>query len=210
MFRIKYRKTTNASPVNSTVHKKTRQASILPVLFKAFGPSFLFGSTLKLSSDLFLFISPQILRLIIGFVETPVNNLGVDQKFGNESAVSNSTLINVGREPLWHGIFFAFSMFAVTAFQTIFKTHHLHRMSIVGQRIRTALIGAIFKKSLVLSNSVRKESTVGEIVNLMAVDAQRFMDLTENINIIWSAPLQIGLALYFLWQLLGLSVLAGE
>ena len=43
----------------------------------------------------------------------------------------------------------------------------------------------------------------------MAVDAQRFMDLTTYINMIWSAPLQIGLALYFLWQILGPSVLAG-
>lgn len=67
----------------------------------------------------------------------------------------------------------------------------------------------LHKKALTLSNTARKESTVGEIVNLMAVDAQRFMDLTAYINMIWSAPLQIGLALYFLWDLLGPSVLAG-
>jgi ATP-binding cassette, subfamily C (CFTR/MRP), member 1 len=35
------------------------------------------------------------------------------------------------------------------------------------------------------------------------------MDLTTYLNMIWSAPLQIALALYFLWQLLGPSVLAG-
>jgi len=53
------------------------------------------------------------------------------------------------------------------------------------------------------------ESTVGEIVNLMSVDAQRFMDLTGYLNMLWSAPLQILLSMYFLWQLLGPSVLAG-
>ncbi len=41
---------------------------------------------------------------------------------------------------------------------------------------------------------------MGEIVNLMSVDAQRFMDLITYINMIWSAPLQVVLALYFLWQ----------
>ena len=82
-------------------------------------------------------------------------------------------------------------------------------MFYVGLRIRTALISAIYRKALVMSNSARKESTVGEIVNLMAVDAQRFMDLTTYINMLWSAPLQISLALYFLWQILGPSVLAG-
>ncbi|XP_042311068.1 ATP-binding cassette sub-family C member 3 isoform X6 [Sceloporus undulatus] len=43
----------------------------------------------------------------------------------------------------------------------------------------------------------------------MSVDAQRFMDLTTFLNMLWSAPLQICLALYFLWQGLGPSVLAG-
>lgn len=37
----------------------------------------------------------------------------------------------------------------------------------------------------------------------MSVDAQRFMDLMAYINMLWSAPLQIALALYFLWQHLG-------
>lgn len=38
------------------------------------------------------------------------------------------------------------------------------------------------------------------MVNLMSVDAQRFMDLITYINMVWSAPLQVVLALYFLWQ----------
>ena len=46
---------------------------------------------------------------------------------------------------------------------------------IVSMNIRTALISTIYKKALVMSNSARKESTVGEIVNLMSVDVQRFM-----------------------------------
>jgi len=43
----------------------------------------------------------------------------------------------------------------------------------------------------------------------MAVDAHKFIDLIPLLNFIWSAPLQICLAVYFLWQLLGPSVLAG-
>lgn len=55
-------------------------------------------------------------------------------------------------------------------------------------------------QALVISSSARSSSTVGEMVNLMSVDAQRFMDLITYINMIWSAPLQVVLALYFLWQ----------
>lgn len=41
---------------------------------------------------------------------------------------------------------------------------------------------------------------MGEIVNLMSTDAQRFMDLAPFLNLVVSVPLQIILAMYFLWQ----------
>lgn len=159
-------------------------ASILPALCKAFGPTFLFGAMLKLANDVLTFVSPQILKWLIGFIGDP-------------------------EAEDWKGIFYSVMLFVVASVQTLFLAQYFNRMMFVGLRIRTALVSAIYRKSLIMSNSARKESTVGEIVNLMAVDAQRFMDLTAYINMIWSAPLQIGLALYFLWDILGPSVLAG-
>ena len=50
---------------------------------------------------------------------------------------------------------------------------------------------------------------VGETTNLMAIDSQKFMDMVLLINIIWSSPLQIALAMYFLWDILGAASLAG-
>lgn len=94
-------------------------------------------------------------------------------------------------------------MLVVASVQTIVLSQYFYRMMLVGLRTRTALISSIYRKSLRMSNASRKESTVGEIVNLMSVDAQRFMELTTYLNMIWSAPLQIALALYFLWDLLG-------
>ena len=43
----------------------------------------------------------------------------------------------------------------------------------------------------------------------MSVDAQRLVDICQFINQLWSAPLQMVICLYFLWQTLGPSVLAG-
>ena len=50
---------------------------------------------------------------------------------------------------------------------------------------------------------------MGEIVNLMSVDAQRLMDLMSYFNMIWSAPLQIVLSLIFLYLTMGPSIFAG-
>lgn len=170
--------------------KKKGDASIMPPIIKSFGGVFLFGAMMKFITDVLTFAQPQVLRLIIGFVED----------YSDDKAEN---------QPEWKGILYAVALFLLAAVQTIILGQYFHRMFIVGLRIRTALINAIYRKALVISNATRKESTVGEIVNLMAVDAQRFMDLTTYLNMLWSAPLQIGLALYFLWQLLGPSVLAG-
>nr|XP_032515249.1 multidrug resistance-associated protein 1 [Danaus plexippus plexippus] len=173
---------TSAS-VNFKPDKEVKPASILPALCLAFGGEFLFGALLKLVNDVLMFLSPQLLKLLIGFVDT--------------------------KETVWKGYLYAVGLFACATAQTLLLSHYFTRMYLVGMRIRTALTSAVYRKSMRISNSARKETTVGEIVNLMAVDAQRFVELTAYLNMIWSAPLQIALALYFLWGILGPSVLAG-
>uniref|UniRef100_A0A8C5AHJ8 ABC-type glutathione-S-conjugate transporter n=1 Tax=Gadus morhua TaxID=8049 RepID=A0A8C5AHJ8_GADMO len=161
-----------------------RQPSFLWALIRAFGPFFLIGSAYKLLQDLISFVSPQLLRLLISFTK---------QKGA----------------PDWWGYALAFLMFFTALLQTLILHQHFQYCFVTGMRLRTAIIGAIYRKSLVITNAAKRKSTVGEIVNLMSVDAQRFMDLTTFLNMLWSAPLQIILALYFLWQNLGPSVLAG-
>ncbi|XP_057660508.1 multidrug resistance-associated protein 1 isoform X6 [Diorhabda carinulata] len=173
----------DSASVDFISSKKKKQASILPALFKCFGPVYLFGALLKLVQDLLTFASPQILGLLISYT-----------KFKQEA---------------WKGYFYAVLLLVTATVQTLFLAQYFNRMFLVGMRIRTVLVSTIYKKALRISNSARKESTVGEIVNLMAVDAQKFMDLIGYLNMIWSAPLQICLSLYFLWKELGPSVLAG-
>lgn len=74
---------------------------------------------------------------------------------------------------------------------------------------RTLSILLLFSQALLLSNVSRKQFSTGEIINLMAIDAQQLMDLMTNINLLWSAPFQILMAISLLWQELGPAVLAG-
>jgi ATP-binding cassette subfamily C (CFTR/MRP) protein 1 len=68
----------------------------------------------------------------------------------------------------------------------------------------------VCRKSLRVASSARKETTSGEIVNLMAVDCQRIADLMPYINMIWSSPLQILVSVAMLYGILGPSVFAGN
>lgn len=74
---------------------------------------------------------------------------------------------------------------------------------------RTVNILLLFSQALLLSNVSRKQFSNGEIINLMATDTQQLMDLMTNINLLWSAPFQILMAVSLLWQELGPAVLAG-
>uniref|UniRef100_A0A8C8ZV65 Multidrug resistance-associated protein 1 n=1 Tax=Prolemur simus TaxID=1328070 RepID=A0A8C8ZV65_PROSS len=138
----------------------------------------------KAVHDLMMFAGPELLKLLINFV-------------------------NDTEAPDWQGYFYTALLFVSACLQTLVLHQYFHICFVSGMRVKTAVIGAVYRKALVITNSARKSSTVGEIVNLMSVDAQRFMDLTTYINMIWSAPLQVILALYLLWLNLGPSVLAG-
>ncbi|KAJ8253888.1 hypothetical protein COCON_G00205000 [Conger conger] len=142
------------------------------------------SSFYKIIHDILMFMGPLILRLLIEFV--------------NDSSA-----------PSWRGYFYTSLLFVCTCVQTLILQKYFHVCFITGMRLRSAIVGAVYRKALVITSAARRSSTVGEIVNLMSVDAQRFMDLITYINMVWSAPLQVILALYFLWQTLGPSVLAG-
>ncbi|XP_014108153.1 PREDICTED: multidrug resistance-associated protein 1 isoform X1 [Pseudopodoces humilis] len=164
--------------------QKSHEASLFKVLYKTFGPYFFMSFLFKAAHDFLMFSGPGILGSLLSFVY-------------NKAA------------PNWQGYFYTVLMFVCACLQTLIIHQYFHICFVTGMRLKTAIVGVIYRKALVISNSARKTSTVGEIVNLMSVDAQRFMELTTYINMIWSAPLQVILALYFLWRNLGPSVLAG-
>ena len=112
-------------------------------------------------------------------------------------------------QPISRGFAIACLMLTAAVFQTVFLHQYFHLCITMGMRLRIGLITAIYQKSLRLSSASRQLSTVGEIVNLMSVDASRIADLTQYFHIVWSGPFQIGLAVYFLYQALGAAIFAG-
>ena len=200
--------------------------NIVNALARTYWPMFVLGASMKFIYDVLQFVQPKLLELMIDFIKDP-------------------------NQELWKGLLYAALMFVGASIQSIILSVYFHRMYIVGMRMRTALISAVyryssnrfrwtteisishlspsrfisrlsldhmvlfsviygsFRKSLVLSNSAKKTTTTGEIVNLMSNDAQKFLELMTFVNMIWSAPLQIILSIYFLWEILGVAVLSG-
>ncbi|NWS66143.1 MRP1 protein, partial [Crotophaga sulcirostris] len=108
-----------------------------------------------------------------------------------------------------NGYGYAVALFFVVLSQTLLHQLYQRNNMLTAVKIKTAVVGLIYKKALTLANSSQQNYTTGEIVNLMSADAQQLMELTVNINLLWSAPFQIIMAVVFLWKELGPSVLAG-
>ncbi|KAI5849407.1 P-loop containing nucleoside triphosphate hydrolase protein [Morchella snyderi] len=163
--------------------------SIWIALFTAFGGPYFKGALFKVVHDIFAFVQPQLLRLVISFVAS--------YNFGNDP------------QPLARGIAIAAAMFATSLIQTVALHQYFQLAFETGMRIKSSLTAAIYKKSMRLSNEGRVAKSTGDIVNLQAVDTQRLQDITQYGQQLWSAPFQIVLCMLSLYQLLGPSMFAG-
>lgn len=170
-------------------HERTKKyPSMWLALFRGFSGPYFRGALFKTVSDFLAFVQPQLLRLLINFV---------------------NSYRSPTPQPVIRGVAIALAMFAVSLTQTLFLHQYFQRAFETGMRVKSALTAAIYSKSMKLSNEGRASQSSGDIVSLMAVDTLRLQDLAQYGQQLWSAPLQIVLCLVSLHQLVGLSMLAG-
>ncbi|KAL9583744.1 MAG: hypothetical protein Q9212_002531 [Teloschistes hypoglaucus] len=166
-----------------------KRPSLWIALFRGFGGPYYRATLIKTVSDGLAFVQPQLLRLLISFVDS--------YRTGQE------------RQPVIRGAAIAIAMFAVSISQTVCLHQYFQRAFETGMRVKSALTAMIYAKSMKLSNEGRASKSTGDIVIYMSVDTQRLVDLTQYGQMLWSAPFQIVLCMVSLYQLVGLSMLAG-
>lgn len=140
--------------------------SIVKVFWKMFKWSFLGATFIKLCSDILQFANPLLLSALLSYTETP-------------------------DAPLIEGIGLALFMFICGELKSLFLNNYFTIMFRTGVRLQSVLTTAVFHKTLKLSSSARRGKTVGEIVNLMAIDVERFQMLANQCQQYWSTPLQV-------------------
>ena len=109
-------------------HEK-KKSSILPTIIRTFGPIFAVSGVFQLIYSILQFVSPQVVNLLITFVTSD--------------------------EPIWKGYFYTILICAVTFINTLLIAQAYYIQYKVGMWLKTAVISAIYQKSLRLSNTVR-------------------------------------------------------
>ncbi|KAG5182090.1 hypothetical protein JKP88DRAFT_349004 [Tribonema minus] len=103
----------------------------------------------------------------------------------------------------------AVALFAVVTTKTVFENQYFYRTTNLAIGVRAVISAMVYRKSLRLSPGARQNSTVGEIVNLMQLDAGRVETLVTCLHPLWDSLLQIVGYSVLLWNTLGPCAAAG-
>ncbi|KAM7536815.1 hypothetical protein Aperf_G00000088560 [Anoplocephala perfoliata] len=177
----------DSGKMGTCVKKESRQVNcgLVKALAHTYGFRLFIAGVFKFAHDICLLSGPVLFKYLL-------QSMSPDSK-----------------EPIWHGYSYAVAMFIIGFIQSILLHQYFRAQDLIGMNIRTAIISAVYRKSLRLSAASRGESMTGEITNLMSIDSQRFLVLMWNIQMLWSGPFQVSIGIYLLWQQLGPSVFAG-
>ena len=126
--------------------------SLVKALTRAFGFEYFIAGLLKLVHDLNVFVGPQVLHAIIVFLRNP-------------------------EAPLWHGIGLTVAITLSQVAMSLCLRHYFFKCYKTGLRVRTAVVLSVYRKALLLSAAERQSKTLGEITNLMSIDAQRLQGM---------------------------------
>ncbi|GFS26380.1 multidrug resistance-associated protein 1, partial [Elysia marginata] len=161
--------------------------SLFRAMFKTYAPELFMSFSMRIGADSIQFLLPVLTNLLIEFVQSKEKKNHI----------------------VWHGYALVGAFFVVTFVYSVLFNQNSFRGASIGMKVKTALISAVYRKSLTMNNETKRKFTVGSIVNLMAIDCQVLQDVTSNIFIVLSAPFQIIVAFYFLNAKLGVSFVAG-
>lgn len=143
---------------------KKKHASLTIALIKAYGGPYIVAGMMKAVYDCLSFLQPQLLRLLLDFVQ---------------SYETTDEHGQTRRQQPIRGFAIATAMFIAANSATFLLHQYFDRCFATTMRIRGGLVTLIYKKSLVLSNGEKGGRTTGDITNLQSVDATRVGDLTQ-------------------------------
>ncbi|KAF3609944.1 hypothetical protein DY000_02047561 [Brassica cretica] len=156
---------------------------LLRALNNSLGGRFWWGGFWKIGNDCSQFVGPLLLNELL-----------------------KSMQLN---EPAWIGYIYAISIFVGVVLGVLCEAQYFQNVMRVGYRLRSALIAAVFRKSLRLTNEGRKKFQTGKITNLMTTDAESLQQICQSLHTMWSAPFRIIVSLVLLYQQLGVASLIG-
>lgn len=172
-------------PDVSFMQAEQTNVSLIRALHNCFWFQFYGIGLLKLTADCAGFAGPMLLYKLVSFIEDKAQDVNL-------------------------GYAYAAGLCLTTLLGALCNAHFNFLMSMVGLKIRAALVTTIYKKTLSVGGTVLKSAfSDGEIVNFMSTDTDRVVNACPSFHALWSIPFQIAVTLFLLYNQVGIAFLAG-
>ncbi|XP_043593268.1 probable multidrug resistance-associated protein lethal(2)03659 isoform X2 [Bombus pyrosoma] len=168
-----------------TGRKKLKEPSLLKVLMKCFGLQLIFYGVIYAASDIvFRVMQPIFLGKLLRY-------------YTDDGMTKQDAYLYAGGVILCSGVL-------------IFITHpYMLGILHMGMKLRIACCTLIYRKALKLSRTALGETTVGQAVNLLSNDVNRFDVALIYLHYLWLGPLETIIITYFMYKEVELSAIFG-
>eukprot|EP00026_Physarum_polycephalum_P000567 Phypoly_transcript_00568.p1 GENE.Phypoly_transcript_00568~~Phypoly_transcript_00568.p1 ORF type:complete len:1446 (+),score=231.52 Phypoly_transcript_00568:83-4339(+) len=158
-----------------------------PSLFRAFwavhGRTYMMAAFGKLLQDIGTMSGPVLLFFIIVFFEDKGAHISM-------------------------GLVWVAAVFVSLELQSLGSNYSLFLTTRISNQVRSAITGIVYRKAVRISSAGKAKFSTGQIQNLQSIDANRIAITITLCQLMWSAPLQIFVALVLLFFYLGWAAFA--
>ncbi|KAJ2343896.1 hypothetical protein GGF43_005589, partial [Coemansia sp. RSA 2618] len=146
---------------------------------------------------------PILVKLTTTFAQHKRQAANQALKAGANASSPGSSHAAVLNPPVWQGYVLVAAMFALLllyswSFQWFF--YEVGKATVI---VRTALVSAIYRKSLVLSAQARSRLTLGKLTNLISSDISQVERGVTNIIVCVTIPIQVIVSIVVLIYMIG-------
>ncbi|XP_045469838.1 probable multidrug resistance-associated protein lethal(2)03659 isoform X2 [Harmonia axyridis] len=166
--------------------KKKKTPSLRRALFRVFGLEFMIYGIILAVSESIRIIQPIAIGRLLDFYSPSNTEITKDDAYIYAGAVVLCSLINV-----------------------LVVHPYMLGVSHLGMKVRVACCSLIYRKALRLSNSALGQTTIGQVVNLLSNDVNRFDVSLIFGHQLWVAPLETIVVSYLLYLEIGVSAFLG-
>ncbi|XP_076757725.1 putative multidrug resistance-associated protein lethal(2)03659 isoform X1 [Xylocopa sonorina] len=213
--------------------KKLKQPSLVRVLIKCFGAQIMLYGIILAALEITLRLSqPLFLGLLIHYYNQmnfePIPPHTVTARLDNSSD-SQVHEIEDAMKPVLQPIFlgqllqyystakmtkadaYLYAAGVILCSGLLIFVIHPYMMGILhmGMKMRVACCTLIYRKALKLSRTALGETTIGQAVNLLSNDVNRFDVAIIHLHYLWIGPLETFIITYFMYQEVEVSALFG-
>ena len=175
--------------------KETRAAEnkkaifLVKVLFRAFGWEYLGAGALRIVIIVFTFFTPQLMTALLSYIQ-----------YNSAEAQAQG----FPPQPKSLGMSIVICMIVINLINLALSSMFTWICDMATYKARSALMTEIYRKSLRLKTPMN----AGEVVNRFSNDTSAVTGAFSFLHLVWSAPIEIAVALYLLYQILGPSSFA--